>query len=132
MSNVRRAAALSLAGALLPLAPLAAQDGAAKEQAATSIDPQVRSRDLSGTFGGQRVSYTATIKENVLSSDDGTPEAVIVTTSYVRNPRDTSRPVFFIYNGGPGSGSGWRAGSFSRLQKCQLSSRWLSFSRNAI
>mgnify|MGYP001963063878 CR=1 FL=1 len=107
MSNVRRAAALSLAGALLPLAPLAAQDGAAKEQAATSIDPQVRSRDLSGTFGGQRVSYTATIKENVLSSDDGTPEAVIVTTSYVRNPRDTSRPVFFIYNGGPGSGSVW-------------------------
>ena len=62
------------------------------------IVPQVKSRDLTGTFGGKRVSYTATVKENLLFSEDETkPEAVIVTTSYVANPRDTSRPVFFLF-----------------------------------
>ena len=91
----------------LPM-PLAAQDESAPaaEQAAT-IEPQVRTRDLVGTFGGQRMSYRATVGETVLTSDDGKSEAVIVSTSYVRSPRDTSRPVFFIYNGGPGSGSVW-------------------------
>ena len=95
--------ALALAMALPAMA--FAQDKASAE--AQNIDPQVRTRDLSGTFGGQRIAYTATIAETVLESDDGTPEAVIVTTSYVKSPRDTSRPVFFIYNGGPGSGSVW-------------------------
>ena len=71
------------------------------------IEPQVRTSDFTGTFGGQQVAYTTTIRENILEADDGTQEAVIVTTSYVANPRDTARPVFFIYNGGPGSGSVW-------------------------
>ena len=62
---------------------------------------------MAGTFGGQRVSYRATIAETVLESDDGKPEAVVVTTSYVKQPRDTARPVFFLFNGGPGSGSVW-------------------------
>ncbi len=93
------------AGAALALAtPLAAQDEVAP---AASIEPQTVTRDLTGTFGGQRVSYRATVSETVLSSDEGTPEAVIVTTSYVKQPRDTSRPVFFLFNGGPGSGSVW-------------------------
>jgi len=100
------AAALALAAALPTIAIAQDKADAAKSEA-SSIDPQVRTRDLTGTFGGQRVNYTATIAETVLDSDDGTPEAVIVTTSYVKSPRDTSRPVFFIYNGGPGSGSVW-------------------------
>ena len=97
------AGALALAIAL-PTTAFAQDEPSAEAQ---RIDPQERTRELSGTFGGQRMNYTATIRENVLSSDDGTPEAVIVTTSYVKSPRDTSRPVFFIYNGGPGSGSVW-------------------------
>ena len=100
------------AATALTLAPqaVAAQDStdaaAAAEQPLT-IEPQVRTRDMTGTFGGQRVSYRATIAETVLKADDGKPEAVIVTTSYVKQPRDTSRPVFFLFNGGPGSGSVW-------------------------
>ncbi|MEC7399149.1 MAG: peptidase S10, partial [Pseudomonadota bacterium] len=101
----------ALAAVLRAASPsaLIAQDTPATDTAAPAdIVPQVRSRDLTGTFGGQRVAYTATVKGNVLFSDDGTkPEAVIVTTSYVANPRDTSRPVFFLFNGGPGSGSVW-------------------------
>ncbi|MEC8179738.1 MAG: peptidase S10, partial [Pseudomonadota bacterium] len=100
------AAAVALAAALPTIAIAQDKADAAKSEA-PSIDPQVRTRDLSGTFGGQRIGYTATIAEHVLSNDDGKAEAVIVTTSYVKAPRDTSRPVFFIYNGGPGSGSVW-------------------------
>ncbi len=107
-----RCTALGLVPALaltLAVAPaISAQEAAASgTAAATVIVPQIRTRDLTGTFGGQRVSYRATVKENVLSSDDGKPEAVIVTTSYVAQPRDASRPVFFLFNGGPGSGSVW-------------------------
>ena len=103
MRHLLLAAAASIA---LPL-PLAAQEKPPEVETPTPVDPQVRTRDLSGTFDGQRVAYRATVRETVLENDEGTPEAVIVTTSYVKNPRDTSRPIFFIYNGGPGSGSVW-------------------------
>jgi carboxypeptidase C (cathepsin A) len=100
---------LFAAAAVLALSvPLSAQDKSAPAtEAPADVVPQVRTRDLVGTFGGQRIAYRATVGETVLSSDDGKPEAVIVTTSYVKSPRDASRPVFFIYNGGPGSGSVW-------------------------
>ena len=79
-----------------------------KESAsAATIEPQVRTTQHSGTFGGVSMRYTATIAETILEGDDGKQEAVIVTTSYVKDPKDKNRPVFFIYNGGPGSGSVW-------------------------
>ncbi len=101
-----RLAALTLAAVAVPVA---AQDSSPKSEAAKPAAPvaQIKTRDLSGTFGGQRVAYRATIADTILTSDDGKPEAVIVTTSYVKTPADPSRPVFFIYNGGPGSGSVW-------------------------
>jgi carboxypeptidase C (cathepsin A) len=105
--NVRFLAALAAASTLALAAPTIAQDAPKAEAAKPSPEAQVRTRDLSGTFGGQRVAYRATIADTILSSDDGKAEAVIVTTSYVKTPVDASRPVFFIYNGGPGSGSVW-------------------------
>mgnify|MGYP005988299895 FL=1 len=92
---------------MLPHAAIAQADKPAASEKAGGIEPQVRTRSMTGTFGGQRVSYRATMAETVLESDDGKPEAVIVTTSYVKDPRDSSRPVFFLFNGGPGSGSVW-------------------------
>ena len=93
----------------LPLAaPVLADTPAEKASAhAAKIEPQVKTRDLVGTFGGQRINYRATIGETILSGEGDKQEAVIVTTSYVKQPRDPSRPVFFMYNGGPGSGSVW-------------------------
>ncbi len=62
----------------------------------------------SGTFGGQAVDYSVTVAETVLKDDkDETPKAAIVTTAYVAEPRDPNRPVTFLFNGGPGSGSVW-------------------------
>ena len=105
-SRILAAICAASAVALAPHAALA-QDDSVEAAAPAAIEPQVRTRDMVGTFGGQRVSYRATIAETVLEADDGKPEAVIVTTSYVKQPRDTSRPVFFLFNGGPGSGSVW-------------------------
>ncbi|HVM22982.1 MAG TPA: peptidase S10 [Sphingomicrobium sp.] len=77
------------------------------EAAAEKVVPQLRSTRLSGTFGGQKINYVATIGETILAGEDGTQKAAVVTTSYVKQPRDPSRPVTFLFNGGPGSGSVW-------------------------
>jgi carboxypeptidase C (cathepsin A) len=104
-------AALAAASTLALTAPTLAQDNPATAplagKPAASTEPQTRTRDLAGTFGGQRIAYKATIADTILSDEAGKPEAVIVTTSYVKTPADPARPVFFIYNGGPGSGSVW-------------------------
>lgn len=101
--------AITLALATLA-APAAAQEKPAEQKAAApveKVEPQVRTTRHSGVFGGQRVRYTATIGETILKGEDGTPKAAVVTTSYVKEPRDPSRPVTFLFNGGPGSGSVW-------------------------
>ena len=84
------------------------KDGDKKADApAEKVVPQVHTTHLSGVFGGQKINYAATIGETILSAEDGTQKAAVVTTSYVKEPRDPSRPVTFLFNGGPGSGSVW-------------------------
>jgi carboxypeptidase C (cathepsin A) len=100
----------ALALVLAASAPAMAQEKADKDDKPAKVEtvvPQVHSTRLSGVFGGQKVGYSATIAETVLSAEDGTQKAAIVTTSYVKEPRDSSRPVTFLFNGGPGSGSVW-------------------------
>jgi len=70
-------------------------------------EPQMQVSRHSGTFGGQRVNYSATAGEIFLRAEDGTPRAAIFHVAYVKEPRDPSRPVTFLFNGGPGSGSVW-------------------------
>lgn len=60
-----------------------------------------------GTFGGMSINYTTTAKETYLKAEDGTPKASIFSTSYVKDGADPARPVTFLFNGGPGSGSLW-------------------------
>jgi carboxypeptidase C (cathepsin A) len=80
---------------------------AAKEDAPAIPPPNVSVTRHNGSFGGQRISYVATAGETYLKAADGTPRAAIFSTSYVREPRDPNRPVTFLFNGGPGSGSVW-------------------------
>jgi carboxypeptidase C (cathepsin A) len=105
-SNSLTALALLLAATA---APALAQDkkDANAETAVEKVEPQVRTTQHSGVFGGQRIRYSATIGETILKAEDGTPKAAVVTTAYVKEPRDPSRPVTFLFNGGPGSGSVW-------------------------
>ncbi|MEA1015431.1 S10 family peptidase [Sphingosinicella sp. LY1275] len=110
MKSIVRYASVALAVAL-SAAPAAAQktedkDAAAKATPAVKA-PTVSITRHSGTFGGQRIAYTATAGETYLKAEDGTPRAAIFSTSYVKDGRDPNRPVTFLYNGGPGSGSVW-------------------------
>jgi carboxypeptidase C (cathepsin A) len=99
-----------LAASLLASAvPAPAQDSppAAKETRAEAPAPIVSVTRHSGTFGGQRIAYAATASETYLKAADGTPKASIFSIAYVKEPRDPARPVAFLFNGGPGSGSLW-------------------------
>lgn len=93
-----------LATAALALAtPAFAQD---KDAPPVKIEAQSVEKRMSGVFGGQRVDFTVTMADTLLG-DEEAPGAVVVTTAYVKQPRDPSRPVTFLFNGGPGSGSLW-------------------------
>jgi carboxypeptidase C (cathepsin A) len=104
MRTALLAAALALAG----ISAASAQERPAqKEEAGPAREPNVSVTRHSGTFGGQRISYTATAGETYLKAADGTPRAAIFSVSYVKESRDPNRPVTFLFNGGPGSGSVW-------------------------
>jgi carboxypeptidase C (cathepsin A) len=110
MISLLRTLPLSLA--LLAAVQAAAQTPAPgptqpKEAAPPTREPVVSVTRHSGTFGGQRINYTATAGETFLKAEDGTPRAAIFSISYVKEPRDPNRPITFLFNGGPGSGSLW-------------------------
>ena len=101
---------LLAAGAFALSAPAVAQTAApaAAEEAGKSVpEPIVSVTRHTGTFGGQRLRYTATASETYLKAADGTPKASLFSIAYVKEPRDPARPVAFLFNGGPGSGSLW-------------------------
>ncbi len=93
-------------GALL----LAASPAAAQKAAETKAEIPVPFRAVtshSGSFGGQTVRHTATAEEIYLKDEAGTPTAALFTISYVKDAAEPNRPVTFLWNGGPGSGSVW-------------------------
>jgi carboxypeptidase C (cathepsin A) len=64
---------------------------------------------------GQTIPYKATAQTIQLKDDKGEPTALVYSTAYTRSDvKDPStRPVAFLYNGGPGSSSVWlHMGSF--------------------
>ncbi|WP_380873388.1 peptidase S10 [Sphingomonas sp. DBB INV C78] len=70
--------------------------------------PTVSVTRHTGRFGGQAISYKAVAGETYLKDKDGKPLAAIYSTSYIKEGKaDPNRPVIFLYNGGPGSGSLW-------------------------
>ena len=113
MRQMNRPVSIALAMALAALAaPAAAQDSgdkaaAAEKDAGAIPPPSVSVTRHKGNFGGQAISYTATTGETYLKAEDGTPRASIFSVSYVKEPRDPNRPITFLFNGGPGSGSVW-------------------------
>lgn len=103
-ASITFALSLMAANAFAQTAPAAGAEG---EKAKPVKEPTVSVTRHSGTFGGQRISYTATAGETYLRAEDGTPRAAIFSTSYVKDGKDPNRPVTFLFNGGPGSGSVW-------------------------
>ena len=61
----------------------------------------------SAKIGGQQVNYTATAGTYVIKDEDNTPKATFFYVAYTKDGVAdlTKRPISFVYNGGPGSGS---------------------------
>jgi carboxypeptidase C (cathepsin A) len=58
------------------------------------------------TIAGRSMAYQAVVNEWPVPGSDGKPVGVIVTEAYIAKQEPAaSRPVTFIYNGGPGSSS---------------------------
>jgi carboxypeptidase C (cathepsin A) len=60
-------------------------------------------------LGGQTIPYKATAQTILIKDEKGEPEAMIYSTAYTRTDvKDlNTRPIAFLYNGGPGSSSIW-------------------------
>jgi carboxypeptidase C (cathepsin A) len=60
-------------------------------------------------FNGVPVEYTASVAETLLPDPSGRSAASLVSISYTKDSEKeaTTRPVTFIFNGGPGSSSVW-------------------------
>jgi carboxypeptidase C (cathepsin A) len=61
------------------------------------------------SIGGQRIAYTASVRETFIVDAQGERTASLVSTSYIRTDGkdNAARPVLFVFNGGPGSASLW-------------------------
>lgn len=56
--------------------------------------------------GGQTINYTANAATYIIRDDAGTPKATMFFVAYTKDGVDPkTRPVSFVYNGGPGSAS---------------------------
>ncbi|MBT4884232.1 MAG: peptidase S10, partial [Glaciecola sp.] len=65
----------------------------------------------SGTFNGKKITYFVHAGDHFLYDDKHAPKANIYSTAYFANSKkgkaDPTRPLLFIFNGGPGSSSVW-------------------------
>jgi carboxypeptidase C (cathepsin A) len=68
--------------------------------------PQGAETTARWTGGAKPLDYTATAKWLVLRKKEK-PAAEIFSVSYVADDADTSRPVAFVFNGGPGASSAY-------------------------
>ena len=93
-----------------PAAAPAAANASNAERPTKPVPPEkssVTEHDLS--LGGKTLHYTATAGNLLIDGEDEQPNASVFYVAYTLNgitdPR--TRPVTFLYNGGPGSASMW-------------------------
>jgi carboxypeptidase C (cathepsin A) len=95
------------------------QGGEQKGNENTPIPPErssVTHHEL--TLGGKTLKYTATAGTLLIRDEEDKPYGSIFYVAYTLDgPEAKSRPVSFLYNGGPGSASLWlHMGSFSPVR----------------
>jgi carboxypeptidase C (cathepsin A) len=114
-----------------PAAPAAAKPDEAKpgdkpgEAKSDELKPEEKTSRGSVTAGGRRIDYTAiagTLVVHPKGAEDNPPEpppgdgkgerpvppaAAMSYVAYLQAGADSSRPVMFLYNGGPGSATVW-------------------------
>jgi carboxypeptidase C (cathepsin A) len=97
-------------GQQAPIAPTPTPNPASLEKPLTPISPAKQSEtEHEITLGGKSIRYKATAGNLLIKGDDDQPNASVFYVAYtltgVTDPR--TRPVTFLYNGGPGSASMW-------------------------
>lgn len=87
---------------------------AASAQAPVTSTPATPSEEWSATqhtikLGSQSIPYAASAGTTMLKNDAGDPTGLLYSVSYIRSDvtDKSTRPVSFLYNGGPGSASMW-------------------------
>lgn len=92
-----------------PATPSGQKSGAAPAAAAEQhrLPPDSTTRQTLA-LPGRSLTFTATAGSIRLFDDKGEPQADIATTAYVLDGADPrTRPVTFLFNGGPGASSAW-------------------------
>ena len=104
MRMLSRLSMLALVIALTPPAPAARMN--IDTSASEPIIAPVTTHHMI-TVDGHAINYDATFYERLLSAPDGTAQATISSTAYVRDgiADEARRPVTFVFNGGPGASS---------------------------
>jgi carboxypeptidase C (cathepsin A) len=104
-----------LATALIAAAP-AASPSPKPEPSATYPPDAVTTHSVA--LGGKSYAYTARAGSIALENDKGATTARMFYTAFTLNGADArTRPVTFLYNGGPGSSTIWlRMGSFGPVR----------------
>lgn len=85
-------------------------EGRNAQMQARELPPPVEKSSVthhSAKIGGEEINYTATAATYVIKADDGTPKATFFFVAYTKDGVSDigTRPVSFVYNGGPGSAS---------------------------
>lgn len=92
---------LTLLVAVSPVAIVHADDHA--------LVPEPSVTEHRARINGDNIRYRAVSGDTVIKNDDGEAVAAIFSTAYFRTDVDnaTTRPITFVFNGGPGSSSVW-------------------------
>lgn len=79
----------------------------ATSKPATDPGDRIVVTEHESSIGGRLVRYRASTGTLRLLDDAGKPRADIFCIAYERLPLDATRPVAFVFNGGPGAASVW-------------------------
>jgi carboxypeptidase C (cathepsin A) len=84
-------------------------DGDATTQPAAAPADHLSVTKHSITINGQVIEYQATAGTITLKDEQGKPKADFFFVAYVKQPADqpASRPITFVFNGGPGAAAVW-------------------------
>ena len=102
-------AASSPARAQAPAAPAAAPQAAAPAKPPVAPSEEWSTTQHTLRLGNQTIPYTAKAGTTAIKDDDGETLGLMYSVSYVRSGDGdaSTRPVTFLFNGGPGSASMW-------------------------
>ena len=92
---------------------LAVPSMAEEEKAPAAPKPEMKPREFvthhNAQIGKDVLNYTAVAGETILEDKAGTQKAAIFSISYIKEGSEhpESRPITFLFNGGPGSSAVW-------------------------